>query len=1408
MDVRNKMDQKVLEMRGQTMTFSNDGMELSLNVPDTGDVKRVFGTMIDTVVDQQGEIVQLNTDLDKTVKENRVARQKIVSATTDKLQQLLAHQLKLEQQLIDAQKNIQNFAYNIQGYVDEHENESVPIEAVTRSHVKIAQNLSLDIGNDEVPDDSSVQTGPVTLFPTEDGASPTKLSVQHHPLSMFHPNRDSTSTKKKRSKSTAILETGINYSAIPQFTMPKNNVAAKWRWAIKKVLQGIRRKKLKIGFTRTRMEQKQTIAQRLDNVDRDLFIIPQQLTKEFDKKLSNVSQQLQQNIDGVKQDLTNYASVTDEHLAQTDAKVTDIAEKINSHDERITQMIDALAKKEEEDIRQVKETMAALRKQVHDEILLEIMRLTQTLQDLSKEFTELDHSAKTLMRDIKNTTVLSENPPEDRGVDLLTQLLDKDKSTRQQAHRMAIIEGHSDVLQRLLVETKEGIAAMVSLYLPKPEVIVDNFDDFDDIPGADVAESAKQKKLENEKKAANSLLSAEDIQQLQELSLKAQSSEGMTKSVKDSLSIMNGMLQRHDELLREVAQTVICESVQALDMLPALQTQLTTAVSNNSAVQESVKQLSQEKKQLQDQLSVLQHEQNNMSEKIQRTEQLLEGQDLRAVIGEMDRMRETMESFKGMIGGMQSQMMTIFQTVMIQAQVGNSKNGTKSLRNSVTSPVSPLRASLLNSQGLNAPPIPAEINTATVLVPAPQLTEEDSASNLPVEESASIVPMVDIPSADAEGVFTAGMEDGEDSAPDGNALQMMHQMMSMMVPSGNTSTTNMVSPSVLMQQLPVFDPNVMMMSNSNNMGMVMGGVTEQRVEEIVRDILDGMELSASVNPSPNNNKKTSRQASLVLSANDDSPSNKVKRQSSGLMGSFADYNARKSLSRMSSVKMSFSAGQVSNFDPSPLLADIANIRAEAMALQKQLDAMNEEKTTKADVEKTCLEIIRDYRKREARTDYRTMLEEMDVSMREIVHELIGVKKETERIEEELRHDFETSLNHAISETKKELSDAGKETVLSTKALCLGCGRSSMTKMESTSRPMSPSFLPALNANIQMGPDILRGGFKLPGRALSPPNSYPAEVSLLMKHRVQTAPAQAAEAAYNAKKSYFSQSSDPAFLHQQQVQHQIDNIAPSVHPLPINSSPTRPSAGGLRVGFADDEADMILPPIQQLDDGAGSNNSRHNKQAGRPGSSSFSSSLVEGGGSESNLTVTMPAIPLGQLNPRENIGENGNILDENEVLGFVPSSDMTGPASSNPNTTRVNQYEALPTRSGFGNANNNSLVSGSSIPLANISTSDSETLRPLYRRGFPAKKSFKAETTYAPDRFDLGIRSLGGSSLLSGSTTSLAAAGGYGVLNGNGSTQPRPSTVSSILHNSRHSNALDSNSNNKANALRATVSFAS
>lgn len=1236
--------------------------------------------------------------------------------------------------------------------------------------------------------------GPVTLFPTEDGASPTKLSVQHQSsLPTFHP-ATSGGTKKKRSKS--LLEGGLNYHTIPPFAMPKNNVAGKWRWAIKKVLQNIRRKKLKIGFTRTRVEKKQTIAERLDQIDRDLFVIPQELAKNFQQKLSTLSDELNQTITGVKGDLTNYATQTDAHLVETDAKINDIAEKINSHDERITKMIDALAQKEAEDIRVVTEQIAILRKQLRDEVQVELTRLTTTLQDLTREFTELDHQAKALMRDIKNTTILSENPPEDKGVDLLTQLLDKDKSTRHQAHRMSIIEGHADVLHRLLLETKEGVAAMYDRYLKRIDAGTVQYP----------------------------LLNSEDMESLQELNAKATVSEGMTKSVKDSLSIMYGMLQRHDELLRDTAQTVLCESVQMMDLLPGLQTQLSAAISNNLALQESLKTLTSEKNQLKDQMAAVQHEQKGSKEKVARMERIIEAQDLSQVTGEMNKMRDQMDGFKGMIGGMQAQMMTLFQTVMLQAQMGqmgqmpamiSPQHGAKSLRNSVSQ--APLRASLMVPPGA-APPIPREVDGAPAAIAVPGVTAEASITTAGGEDetgaSPSVAPggtledggsFVEVP-GDGGGAVAEG--DEVSVAPPGDAMAMMHQMMSMMLPSGNTSTTNMVAPSI-----------VQGMGGSSSvaggMGMGMGlmggfglggGVTEERVEEIVRNMLEGVDF-ASPQPSPapqSANGKKTRQVSIggVSTVSEDaSPTTpKAKRQATGLMGSFADYNARKSLARLPSSPAMLGGGGGGGahhhhvgehgFDPAPLLADIANIRAEAMALQKQLEALTEEKTTKPEVEKVCLEIIREYRKREARTDYRTMLEDMDVSLRELVHELIGVKKDQERIEHDLRKTFEDGLASAISETKKEMIDASKESVLSTKGLCLGCGRSSMVKMESTSRPLSPSFLPALNANIQPGPEIFRGGFRLPGRSLSPPTSYP-EIPILMRNRVQTAPAQAAEAAYHSRRSYFSQSTDAAFAQQQQAQQQEDALAPSVTLLqsPGNSAPHRHSSQGLRVGFADDEPDSILmqsqsqlPPLQS-------------QSASQP--QSLRVSFAEG---SETLTVTMPAIPLSQLNPG----------DDN--LDFVASLDTAGPATAATNSSGGAASQQPPSSAGgtgrsYASGRVKEVPSigsgggGGSIVRPNVSASDAETLRPLYRKGFPAKKSMKAEMTYAPERFDLGVRSLGGSSL----TSATQVGGGLGVLSTSHSSSaakeaPRPSTVSSLL------NAAGLQTKTPAQS-RSTVSFA-
>lgn len=112
--------------------------------------------MVDTVVEQNEEIGRLNTHLDKVVTDNKVSRKKLIDATTQRLQQLLENQLRLEHQLQAAQQEIKNFSYNIQGYVDE--NDEVPPQP--RTDTALMDSIAIDLREVELPeDDVSIQTG-------------------------------------------------------------------------------------------------------------------------------------------------------------------------------------------------------------------------------------------------------------------------------------------------------------------------------------------------------------------------------------------------------------------------------------------------------------------------------------------------------------------------------------------------------------------------------------------------------------------------------------------------------------------------------------------------------------------------------------------------------------------------------------------------------------------------------------------------------------------------------------------------------------------------------------------------------------------------------------------------------------------------------------------------------------------------------------------------------------------------------------------------------------------------------------------------------------------------------------------------------------------------------------------------
>ena len=126
-----KLDHKMNGIRSQTMSFSsNEGLELNFNVPDTEDVKTTFGTVIETVVEQQEELVGLNDTIEVVSAQHAEQQRKIVEWAKEGMQKLSAQNASLLKKVVAANEQIRNFSYNIQGFVD-NEDDDTPKGAVS-----------------------------------------------------------------------------------------------------------------------------------------------------------------------------------------------------------------------------------------------------------------------------------------------------------------------------------------------------------------------------------------------------------------------------------------------------------------------------------------------------------------------------------------------------------------------------------------------------------------------------------------------------------------------------------------------------------------------------------------------------------------------------------------------------------------------------------------------------------------------------------------------------------------------------------------------------------------------------------------------------------------------------------------------------------------------------------------------------------------------------------------------------------------------------------------------------------------------------------------------------------------------------------------------------------------------------
>lgn len=118
-------------LRSQGLSFSKEGLDFTLDVPDTRDVKEIFGTMASTIETQDGQLTTLQTELAEAEVKQQKARQEIIDWAVKKFEEMQKENDILKNKLENTKREFKNFTINIQGFDDEappKPNKQVPTE--------------------------------------------------------------------------------------------------------------------------------------------------------------------------------------------------------------------------------------------------------------------------------------------------------------------------------------------------------------------------------------------------------------------------------------------------------------------------------------------------------------------------------------------------------------------------------------------------------------------------------------------------------------------------------------------------------------------------------------------------------------------------------------------------------------------------------------------------------------------------------------------------------------------------------------------------------------------------------------------------------------------------------------------------------------------------------------------------------------------------------------------------------------------------------------------------------------------------------------------------------------------------------------------------------------------------------
>jgi hypothetical protein len=248
---REKLASTMDDMRTNSMVFSNGGVDMTLEIPDSRDVKRTFQDFATTIVDQDQDIGHLGEYIEQLRAQHQKEIKEAEERGFEKYKRLQSQNKSLEQSLKTALTKLKNFSYNVQGYLDDEEDG--------------------DGSRDIIEDDPSVAVKESAEKPgTESVVSATVENVPLDAVMDSVGSKPAMPPKMYRKGSKEFKKNLEYYNSVPPNVLP-TDARGRWNWAIRKIMRRNRVLRGHVGLTRTRVDKGMAFVDRLERLEGELM---------------------------------------------------------------------------------------------------------------------------------------------------------------------------------------------------------------------------------------------------------------------------------------------------------------------------------------------------------------------------------------------------------------------------------------------------------------------------------------------------------------------------------------------------------------------------------------------------------------------------------------------------------------------------------------------------------------------------------------------------------------------------------------------------------------------------------------------------------------------------------------------------------------------------------------------------------------------------------------------------------------------------------------------------------------------------------------------------------------------------------------------------------------------------------